>query len=77
VRQVSRFLDELMRDASREEIEKGLTLPSHLSGNHGKAPSSGKLFFQRNSFLRKRWRRFEILLLLSCLKNGSLKSVFT
>ena len=46
VRQVSRFLDELMQDASREDIEKGLALPTHLTGNHGKAPCSGKLFFQ-------------------------------
>jgi len=46
VRQVSRFLDELMRNATREQIESGLSLPSHLSGNHGKAPSSGRLFFQ-------------------------------
>jgi PhoH-like ATPase len=46
VRQVSRFLDELMRDASREQIEQGLALPGGLSGNHGKAPCSGKLFFQ-------------------------------
>jgi PhoH-like ATPase len=46
VRQVSRFLDDLMRNATREQIEQGLPLPSHLSGNHGKAPSSGRLFFQ-------------------------------
>ena len=46
VRQVSRFLDELMRNATREQIESGLALPSHLSGNHGKAPSTGRLFFQ-------------------------------
>jgi PhoH-like ATPase len=46
VRQVSRFLDELMRNATREQIELGLALPSHLSGNHGKAPSTGRLFFQ-------------------------------
>ena len=45
-RQVSRFLDELMRDATREQIETGLPLPSNLSGNHGKAPSSGRVFFQ-------------------------------
>ncbi|MEY4356678.1 MAG: hypothetical protein RL469_4 [Pseudomonadota bacterium] len=45
-RQVSRFLDELMRDATREQIEAGLPLPSNLSGNHGKAPSSGRVFFQ-------------------------------
>ncbi|MFZ9873665.1 MAG: PIN domain-containing protein, partial [Steroidobacteraceae bacterium] len=46
VRQVSRFLDDLMRDATREQIEQGLPLPNHLSGNHGKAPSSGRLYFQ-------------------------------
>ena len=46
VRQVSRFLDELMRNATREQIESGLALPKHLSGNHGKAPSTGRLFFQ-------------------------------
>ena len=46
VRQVSRFLDELMRNATREQIESGLSLPNHLSGNHGKAPSSGRLYFQ-------------------------------
>ena len=45
-RQVSRFLDDLMRDATREQIETGLPLPSNLSGNHGKAPSSGRVFFQ-------------------------------
>ncbi len=46
VRQVSRFLDDLMRDATREQIEQGLPLPNNLSGNHGKMPSSGRLYFQ-------------------------------
>ena len=46
VRQVSRFLDELMRDATREQIMTGLALPSNPMGNRGKAPSSGRLFFQ-------------------------------
>ena len=46
VRQVSRFLDDLMRDATRGQIEQGLPLPNHLSGNHGKEPSSGRLYFQ-------------------------------
>jgi PhoH-like ATPase len=46
VRQVSRFLDELMRDAPMEEIDRGIALPSNLSGNHGQKPSSGRLFFQ-------------------------------
>ena len=46
VRQVSRFLDELMRDAKKEAIDAGLPLPSGYSGNHGKKPSSGRLYFQ-------------------------------
>jgi PhoH-like ATPase len=46
VRQVSRFLDDLMRDATKEEIDRGLALPSSSGGNHGKRPSSGRLFFQ-------------------------------
>ncbi len=46
VRQVSRFLDELMANATKEEIDKGLELPSGRSGNHGKKPPSGRLFFQ-------------------------------
>jgi PhoH-like ATPase len=46
VRQVSRFLDDMMRDATKEEIDRGLKLPSGYSGNHGKKPSSGRLFFQ-------------------------------
>ena len=46
VRQVSRFLDDMMRDASKEQIDRGLALPSGYSGNHGKKPSSGRLFFQ-------------------------------
>ena len=46
VRQVSRFLDELMRGLNKEHIDLGLTLPSGYSGNHGKKPSSGRLFFQ-------------------------------
>jgi len=46
VRQVSRFLDELIRDATKEQIDRGLQLPSGYSGNHGKKPSTGRLFFQ-------------------------------
>ena len=46
VRQVSRFLDELIRGASKEQIDQGLPLPSGYSGNHGKKASSGRLFFQ-------------------------------
>jgi PhoH-like ATPase len=46
VRQVSRFLDEIMRGVDKEQIDRGLALPSEYSGNHGKKPSSGRLFFQ-------------------------------
>ena len=46
VRQVSRFLDEMMRGATKEQIDLGLPLPSAYSGNHGKKASSGRLFFQ-------------------------------
>jgi PhoH-like ATPase len=46
VRQVSRFLDDMMKGVDKEQIDKGLPLPSGYSGNHGKKPSSGHLFFQ-------------------------------
>jgi PhoH-like ATPase len=46
VRQVSRFLDDLMRGFNKDQIDQGLKLPSGYSGNHGKKPSSGRLFFQ-------------------------------
>jgi PhoH-like ATPase len=46
VRQVSRFLDELMRNASMDEIEHGLPLPGDQTGNHGKKAASGRLYFQ-------------------------------
>ncbi|MEP7246588.1 MAG: PhoH family protein [Gammaproteobacteria bacterium] len=46
VRQVSRFLDEMMRGVDKEQIDRGLTLLSDYSGNHGKKGSSGRLYFQ-------------------------------
>ncbi|HEY4342561.1 MAG TPA: PhoH family protein [Steroidobacteraceae bacterium] len=48
VRQVSRFLDDMIRDATKEQIDQGLPLPtgSPGNGNHGKKASSGRLFFQ-------------------------------
>ena len=46
VRQVSRFLDDMMRNATKEQIDRGLQLPNGYSGNHGKKPSTGRLFFQ-------------------------------
>jgi len=46
VRQVSRFLDEIMRDATKAEIDRGLPLPNGAVVNHGKKPPEGRLFFQ-------------------------------
>src|SRR5262249_13738992 len=46
VRQVSRFLDDMMRGVTKEQIDQGLPLPSGFSGNHGKRPSTGRLYFQ-------------------------------
>jgi PhoH-like ATPase len=45
-RQVSRFLDELMANATKDEIDRGLELPTGRSGNHGKKPPTGRLYFQ-------------------------------
>ncbi len=46
VRQVSRFLDELMANATKDEIDRGLELPVGRSGNHGKKTPTGRLYFQ-------------------------------
>jgi len=46
VRQVSRFLDELMHGATKDEIDRGLALPNALNGSGGKRPPAGRLFFQ-------------------------------
>ena len=45
VRQVSRFLDELIAGANREEIDRGLSLPSPVNLGRTCAPS-GQLYFQ-------------------------------
>jgi PhoH-like ATPase len=45
-RQVSRFLDDMMRGVTKKAIDAGLPIPSGLSGNHGKKPASGRLYFQ-------------------------------
>ena len=49
VRQVSRFLDELMQGSAKSDIDAGIELPSGRSGNHGKRPPSGRLYFQTRS----------------------------
>lgn len=47
VRQVSRHLDQMIRNKNQAEIEAGLPLPvPELSGDGGKAPATGKLFLQ-------------------------------
>jgi len=53
VRQVSRFLDDLMRDATKEEIDAGLPLPSPQGigaptprEDDGERSTVGRLFFQ-------------------------------
>ena len=46
VRQVSRFLDELMASADKRQIDRGLALPSARYAPSGKKPPSGRLFFQ-------------------------------
>src|SRR5690242_19232364 len=47
VRQVSRFLDEIMHDADKAEIDRGLTIPTALlQSNESKRQPSGKIFFQ-------------------------------
>ncbi len=46
VRQVSRFLDELMQGATKTQIDRGLPLPAEAPINHGKRPPGGRLFFQ-------------------------------
>jgi PhoH-like ATPase len=45
-RQVSRFLDDMMRGVTKEQIDAGLAIPCGLNGNHGKKPAAGRLFFQ-------------------------------
>ncbi len=45
VRQVSRFLDDLMSDATKEEIDLGLPLPTTLNGSDDEE-QRGKLYFQ-------------------------------
>ena len=46
VRQVSRFLDELMANATKRQIDHGLELPAAKAVNGAKKPPRGRLFFQ-------------------------------
>ena len=49
-RQTSRFIEELVADATQEQIEAGVTLNSVLNNNNEDKLSSGKLFFQTRSY---------------------------
>lgn len=50
-RQTSRFIDELITDATQEQIEAGIVLNSVLSNDGDESKqSSGKLFFQTRSY---------------------------
>ncbi|HET9679452.1 MAG TPA: PhoH family protein [Gammaproteobacteria bacterium] len=50
VRQVSRFLDELMEHASKEDIDAGLDIPTVHNSANAAAVRAGKLFFQTRAF---------------------------
>jgi PhoH-like ATPase len=45
-RQASRFLDDMIRGASKEQITAGLKIPSAMNDLHGKLPPAGRLYFQ-------------------------------
>ena len=49
VRQASRFLDDMIRGVNKQQIDAGLLIPSALTGNHGKQPAAGRLFFQTSA----------------------------
>jgi len=45
-RQASRFLDDMIRGVTKEQIDAGLPIPGARTDNHGKTPAVGRLFFQ-------------------------------
>ena len=45
-RQASRFLDDMIRSVTKEQIDAGLPIPSARTDDHGKQPPAGRLFFQ-------------------------------
>ena len=49
-RQASRFIDQLVTDTTREQIENGVTINSILNAEDENHLSSGKLFFQTRSY---------------------------
>jgi len=49
-RQVSRFLDDMMRGVTKEQIDAGLHIPSAVGVGPGKDEATGRLFFQTRTF---------------------------
>jgi len=49
VRQVSRFIDELMQSAGTDDIEKGIPLNARSLGDDPEASGGGRLFFQTHT----------------------------
>ncbi len=49
-RQVSRFLDDMMRGVTKEQIDAGLHIPSAVGVSPGGKDASGRLFFQTRTF---------------------------
>ncbi len=45
-RQASRFLDDMIRGVTKEQIDAGLPIPGARTDNQGKTPAAGRLFFQ-------------------------------
>jgi PhoH-like ATPase len=45
-RQASRFLDDMIRGVTKQQIDAGLPIPSARTDNHGKQPPAGRLYFQ-------------------------------
>ncbi len=52
-RQASRFLDDIMRNVTKDQIDAGLQIPSGLNGNQGKQPAAGRLFFQTENLTQE------------------------
>ena len=45
-RQASRFLDDMIRGVTKEQIDAGLPIPSSRTDSHGRTPPAGRLYFQ-------------------------------
>src|SRR3546814_3317804 len=70
-RQVSRFLDELMRDKNHAQIEKGLALPGTRTNGNGNGHSHGKRSEEHTSELQSLMR---ISYAVFCLKKKTSRS---